>query len=155
MKRNSIIFLQAVIVLVGIGAFAFLLWEPHIEGRNAHAILFEIYFQDSFLAYAYAASIAFFVAIYQAFKLLGYIGQNKLFSPNSVKAIRIIKYCALILIGFIAAAEAYLFIIRPGDDIAGGVFIGILIAFGSIVIATAAAMFERILLHRIRIKKKN
>jgi hypothetical protein len=31
------------------------------------------------------------------------------------------------------------------DDAAGGVFVGILITFGSIVFATAAAMFERIL----------
>ena len=72
MKRSSTIFLQVVIVLIGIGALALLLWEPHIEGRNAHATLFEIYFKDPFLAYAYIASIPFFVALYQAFKLLGY-----------------------------------------------------------------------------------
>lgn len=74
MKRSSILFLQAVVVLIGIGVFVFMLWEPHIEGRNANATLFEIYFQDPFLAYAYTASIAFFVALYQVFKLLGYIG---------------------------------------------------------------------------------
>jgi hypothetical protein len=47
MKKRSLvvptIFLQAVIVLIGIGALALMLWEPHIEGRNAHATLFEIY----------------------------------------------------------------------------------------------------------------
>ena len=32
MKRSSTIFLQVVIVLIGIGALALLLWEPHIEG---------------------------------------------------------------------------------------------------------------------------
>ena len=53
MKRSSTTFLQLVIVLIGIGALALLLWEPHIEGRNAHATLFEIYFKDLFLAYAY------------------------------------------------------------------------------------------------------
>jgi hypothetical protein len=31
------------------------------------------------------------------------------------------------------------------DDRAGGGFMGILLTFGSVVIATAAAMFERIL----------
>jgi hypothetical protein len=69
MKMRSLvvptIFLQAVIVLIGIGALALMLWEPHIEGRNAHATLFEIYFNDPFLAYAYLASIPFFVALYQ------------------------------------------------------------------------------------------
>ena len=86
MKRGSILFLKAVLVLIGIGALALLLWEPHIEGRNAHATLFEIYFKDPFLAYAYIASIAFFVALYQAFKVLGYAGQNKVFSPAAVRA---------------------------------------------------------------------
>ncbi len=80
MKRCSTIFLQIVIVLIGIGALALMLWEPHTEGRNAHATLFEIYFRDPFLAYAYIASISFFVALYQAFKLLGYAGSNTVFS---------------------------------------------------------------------------
>ena len=122
MKRSSTIILQAVIMLIGIGAIAFMLWEPHIEGRNVSATFFEIYFNDPFLAYAYTGSIAFFVVLYQALKLLGYIGQDKLFSPDSLKALRIIKYCTEIIVGFIVVAEAYLFIVRPGDDIAGGVF---------------------------------
>jgi len=68
LKRSSTAFLQSVIVLIGIGALALLLWEPHIEGRNAHATPFEIYFKDPFLAYAYVASIPFFAALYQAFR---------------------------------------------------------------------------------------
>ena len=87
MKRSSTIFLQVVVVLIGIGALAIMLWEPHIEGRNAHATLFEIYFKDPFLAYAYIASIPFFVALYQAFKVLGYVRQNKTFSQATVKAL--------------------------------------------------------------------
>src|SRR5882724_6620822 len=144
MKRGSTIFLQVVIVALGIGALALMLWEPHIEGRNAHATVFEIYFKDPFLAYAYTASIAFFVALYQAFKLLGYIGQNKVFSLNSVRALRTIKYCAISIIGFVVVGEIFI-MLGNSDDRAGGVFMGILITFGSIVIATAAAMFERIL----------
>src|SRR5215213_4661719 len=88
MERGSILFLKAVLVLIGIGTLALMLWEPHIEGRNAHATLFEMYFKDPFLAYAYIVSIAFFVALYQAFKVLGYAGQNKVFSPAAVRAVR-------------------------------------------------------------------
>ena len=80
MKRTSTIFLQSVIVLIGIGALALMLWEPHIEGRNAQATVFEIYFKDPFLAYVYIGSIPFFVALYQAFRVLGYVVQNKIFS---------------------------------------------------------------------------
>jgi hypothetical protein len=154
MKKRSLvvpaIFLQAVIVLIGIGALALMLWEPHIEGRNAHATRFEIYFRDPFLAYAYLASVPFFVAIYQTFKVLGYIGQDKAFSQATVKALRTIKFCALAIIGFVVVGELFI-MLGNTDDRAGGVFIGILITFGSAVIATAAAMFERILQNAVNI----
>src|SRR6476469_10692828 len=107
MKRSSTVFLQAVIVLVGIGALALLLWEPRIEGRNAHATLFEIYFKDPFLAYAYIGSIPFFVGLYHGFKVLGYVGRNKEFSPSAVRSLRTIKYCALLLIGLVVVGEVF------------------------------------------------
>ena len=156
MKRSATIFLQGVIVFIGIGALALLLWEPHLEGRNAHATLFEIYFKDPFLAYAYTASIAFFVALYQTFKLLGYIGRNEVFSQRSVHALRTIKYCAISLVAFIAGAEVYFFLVQRGkDDIAGGVAVGLLLIFVSAVVATAAAVFERLLQSAVDIKSEN
>ncbi len=155
MKRSSTIFLQVVVVLIGIGAFALLLWEPHLEGRNAHATLFQIYFKDPFLALVYAGSIPFFIALYQAFKVLGYAGQNKVFSEPAVKALRTIKYCAIAIIGFVAVEEMFIILVIRSDDRAGGVFMGILITFGSVVIATAAAMFERILQNAVDIKSEN
>ena len=154
MKRSSTIFLQVVIVLIGIGALALMLWEPHIEGRNAHATVVEIYFKDPFLAYVYIASIPFFVALYQAFKVLGYAGQNKVFSQAAVKALRTIKFCGIAIIGFVAGAEVFI-MFHTSDDRAGGVFMGILITFGSIIIATAAAMFERVLQNAVDIKSEN
>jgi len=142
--RSSTIFLQIMVVLIGIGALALLLWEPQIEGRNAHATLLQIYFNDPFLAYAYTASIAFFVAIYQAFKVLGYARQEKLFSQASIKALRTIKFCATAIIAFVAGGEIFI-MVGNSDDRAGGVFMGILIAFGSLVIAAAARTCEGIL----------
>src|SRR6188474_3393025 len=126
MKRSSTIFLQIVIVLIGIGALALMLWEPHVEGRNAHATLFEIYFKDPFLAYAYVGSLPFFFALYQAFKVLGYFRQNMAFSAATVKALRTIKFCALAIIVFVAGAEVFI-MLHTSDDRAGGVFMGVLI----------------------------
>jgi hypothetical protein len=154
MKRGATVFLQVVIVLIGIGALAVMLWEPHIEGRNAHATLFEIYFKDPFLAYAYIASIPFFVALYQAFKLLGDAGHNRVFSQAAVKALRTIKHCGIAIIGFVAAGVIFLVFADP-EDRPAGVFMRILITFGSVVIATAAAMFERILRNAVDIKSEN
>jgi len=157
MKKSSTVFLQGVVVLIGIGALALMLWEPHLEGRNADATLFEISFKDPFLAYAYTASIAFFAALYQAFKLLGYIRQNRVFSQAAVNALRTIKYCALTLVAFILGAEGYLFVIqrKVEDDIAGGVMMGVILIFISAVVATAAAVFEKTLQNAVDIKSEN
>lgn len=154
-KRSSTLFLQAVIVLIGIGALALLLWEPQIEGVNAHATNFEIYFKDPFLALVYAGSIPFFIALYQACKVLGYAGHNKIFSEAAVRALRTIKYCALAIIGFVVAEEMFIMMNHGSDDAAGGVFMGMLITFGSIVIATAAAVFEKLLHSAVVMKSEN
>lgn len=156
MKRSSTLFLQVVIVLIGIGVLTFMLWEPHLEGRNVNATTFEIYFNDPFLAYVYLGSIAFFTVLYQAFMLLGYIGQNKVFSNNSVKALRTIKFSAIILVLFILGAEAFLILVERGeDDIAGGVMMGLILIFVSSVIATAAAVFEKLLQNAVDLKSEN
>jgi hypothetical protein len=155
MKRSSTAFLQTVIVLIGIGALALMLWEPHIEGRNAHATPFEIYFKDPFLAYVYVASIPFFAALYQAFKVLGYAGQNKIFSQPAVNALRMIKFCAVAIIGFVAVSVIFIPFEHDGDDRPAGVFMRILITCPSIVVATAAAMSERILQNAVDMKSEN
>jgi hypothetical protein len=157
MKRSSIIFLQIVIVLIGVAAVAFLLWEPQVEGVNKNRTNFEIYFQDPFLALVYAGSIPLFVALYQAIRALGYVGRNQVFSPEVVKALRIIKYCALAIIGFVVVEEIVILLMNDRDSDSPGapIFLGVLIAFPSIVVATVAAMFERILQNAVDLKSEN
>lgn len=138
------VFLQIVVVLIGIGVLAFMLLEPLHEGRNLHSTLMQVYFNDPFLAYVYIGSIPFFVALYKAFTVLGSIAHDTVFSRNSVRALRIIKYCAMSLVGLIAAPVAYLTIVRPEDDIAGGVAMGLGTMLISAVIAASAAVCERV-----------
>jgi hypothetical protein len=154
MKFGATLFLRAVLVLIGIGALALLLWEPHLEGRNAHATLFAIYFKDPFLAYAYVAAIPFFVGLYQAFKVLGYAGRNKEFSPSTLRSVRTIKYCAIAILGFVAIGEIFI-MFGDSDDRAGGVVIGAFIFFASIVVATAMAVLERALQNAVDMKSEN
>ena len=156
MKRAATIFLQVVIVIVGIGVLAALLWEPQVEGRNANATQFEIYFNDPFLAYIYLAFVPFFVGLYHAFRLLGFVRRNEIFLPRSVRAFRIIKYCAITTAVFFVGALAYIFIfVRGTDDIAGGVAMGLFIIFVSAVVAAAAAVFERILQNAVETRSEN
>lgn len=155
MKRTSIIFLQAVILLIGIVALIILIRLPLTEGRAANLDLFSIYF-DPFILYGYAASIAFFVALYKAFKLLGYIGQNKIFSSSAVKTLKSIKYCAIVLSALIVTAGLYIKISHnKDDDPAGFLAICIVATFVSVVIATAAAIFEKILQNAMDMKSEN
>jgi hypothetical protein len=143
MKSSPALFLQVAIVLIGIGVLALMLWEPHIEGRNAHATTFEIYFKDPFLAYVYVGSTPFFVALYRAFGLFGHLRQNGAFSQVTVDGLRAIKHCAIMIIGFVAVGVVFIIMFGDKDDRPAGVFMSFLITFASGVIAIAAAMFAR------------
>ena len=145
MKRSPTIFLQVVVVLIGIVALGIMIRFPLTEGRATNLDLFSIY-ADPFIIYGYVASISFFVALYQAFKLLGYIGQNKVFPLHSVRAVRTIRYCAIILSASIIMAGLYIRIFHATDDDPAGFLATCIVAtFISIVVATAAAVFERVL----------
>jgi len=155
MKRISIIFLQAVIVLISIVALVILIRFPLTEGRAINLDLFSIY-SDPFILYGYAASIAFFVALYKAFKLLGYIRQNRLFSLNSIRTLKSIKYCAIILSILIVMAGIYIKIFHnKDDDPAGFLAMCIVTTFICIVVATAVAVLEKILQNAIDMKSEN
>ena len=154
MLRGSILFLKVVLVLAGLGALALLLWEPHIEGRNAHATIFEIYFNDPFLAYAYIASIPFFVGLHQAYKLLESVSRDTIFTPAAIRALRTIRHCAMAIVGFVAVGEIFI-LLGDSDDRAGGVFMGILIAFLAIVVAATMVVLERVLQDAVAIRSGN
>lgn len=155
MKRISILFLQAVVLLIGIVALTVFIRFPLTEGRAQNLDLFSIYF-DPFIMYTYASSIAFFVALYKTFKLLGYIRQNKLFSPNSVKTLKSIKYCAIILSILIAAAGIYVRLFHnKDDDPAGFLAMCVVFTFIFIAIATAVAVLEEILRNAVVMKTEN
>jgi small-conductance mechanosensitive channel len=150
MSRSSARFLQGVVMLVGLAALAFLLGEPHLEGRNAHATLFEIYFKDPFLAYVYAGSIPFFLALYRAFRLLGDVSRTGHFSSAIVNALRTIQVCALVVIGFIAGAAVIILLTGEGEDRPAGIFMTLLAASGAGAIALAATLLARNLQARLR-----
>ena len=156
MKKGSTLFLKTVILLIAIGALAGMIRFPQTEGRATNLDLISIY-TDPFIIYGYIASIPFFVALYQAFKLLGYVDKNRIFSQAAVKAVRNVKYCAITIVVFIMGAEAFLFIVErsKSDDPAGGVAMGIFITFISIVIATAAAVFQKLLQNAVDLKTEN
>jgi Protein of unknown function (DUF2975) len=111
-----------------------------------------------FLALVYVGFIPFFFAIYQAFKVMRYVGRNKVFSPEVVGGLRTIKYCAIAIIGFVIVEEIIILLMNDRDSEDRGAplfFVGILIAFPAIVVAVVAAMFERIMQNAVELKSES
>jgi hypothetical protein len=154
MKRGSTSFLKIVILLIGIGVLAGMLRFPQTEGRAANLDLVSIY-ADPFILYIYLASTPFFVGLYQAFKLLNLIDANKAFSQAAINTLRNIKLASLSLIGFIASALLYIRFAANGDDPAGPTALGIIVSFAVAVIATAAAVFQKLLQNAVDLKSEN
>lgn len=154
MKRSSTLFLKTVLVLIAIGVAVGLLWFPQTEGAAKNLDLVSIY-TNPFTIFIYIGSISFFVGLYQAFKLLTFIEANKAFSQGAVDALKIIKLASLSLIGFIALALLYIRFFAHGDDPAGPAMLGLIASFAVAVIATAAAVFQKLFQNAVDIKSEN
>lgn len=143
LKRNAALLLQGGVVLLGLGMLGLMLWEPHLEGRNAHATTFEIYFKDPFLAYVYAGSLPFFMALHQAFGLFGHVREKGTFSQVTLDALHAIKRCAMALLGFVAGGVIIILICGDRDDRPAGIFMSALVALAAGGIAIVAAKCAR------------
>jgi len=143
MKRTTLIFLQSLIIIFGIVILSFLIRVPLTEGRAVNLDLYQIY-ADPFILFGYIASIPFFVALYKSFKILGYYGQNKIFSLIAVRELKIIKYCAILFSIFILSAGIFIILFHNvEDDPAGFISLCILTTFLSIVVAGIAGVLEK------------
>jgi len=155
MKKASILFLQGVILLIGIVAIVILIRFPSTEGRAQHLDIFSIY-TDPFILYGYATSMPFFIALYNTLKLLRLIGQNNAFSLNAVMTLRRIKYCAIVLSILIVIAGVYIRIFHnKDDDPAGFLALCILTTFITLIVFTAVSVFEKIVRNGVDIKSEN
>lgn len=153
-KRGSTLFLKIVILLIGIAVLAALIWFPQTEGRAKDLDLMSIYL-NPFIAYIYLSSIPFFVALFQAIHLLGFIEKNHIFSQAAVKAARNIKICAAAIVCLLIVAMGWVRLTSGDDDPAGAIALGIVMTFASIVIATAAAVLQKVLQTAVDIKSEN
>lgn len=155
MNRGATFFLKAVLVIIAVGVLAALLIFPHFEGRNRNADFFTVYFKDAFLAYVYLTFIPFFGAFVQAFKLLGHIEKNKVFSAAAVRCLRNIKFCAMLFALFFAGILPLIFRFAQDDDAPGVVLIAFVVMFAAFVVATAAGLFQALLQKAVDLKSEN
>jgi hypothetical protein len=155
MKRGSTHFLRAALFLIGLGVIALCVSLPTMwkGGSEEYPVASNALF--FIMIGLEITAIPFFIALWQTFKLLGYIDQNKAFSDLSVKALRNIKYCAIVIAVLYFGAVPFLFPIAEADDSPGLVLIGVVMACVPIVVAVFAAVLQKLLQSALDIKSEN
>ena len=143
-------FLKGVLVVLALGVLALCIFVwPSIIGH------IDLGGYDPILIGMYVPAIPFFIALYQAYKLLNLIDGNNAFSQMSVKALKNIKYCGIAISLLYAAGMPLIFRVADKDDAPGAVLIGLVIVFASIVVAVFAAVLEKLIQSGLDIKQEN
>ncbi|WP_079527717.1 DUF2975 domain-containing protein [Halobacillus hunanensis] len=156
MKRGSTLFLKTAVILIGIPILALcIFFVPGIANYAAELYPDMAYINELVLIDVYAAVIPFYFALYQAFKLLGYIDKHEAFSELSVKALKNIKLCAITISLLYVAGMPLFYLIAERDDAPGLIVLGMIIIFASLVIAVFAALLQKLLENAIDIKSEN
>ncbi|RXT07110.1 DUF2975 domain-containing protein [Ammoniphilus sp. CFH 90114] len=156
MERSTTLFLKIAVFLMGIPVLALCLFlVPEIGNFTAVLYPDAAYLKYFVFAVMYGAAIPFYFALFQAFKLLTFIDQNKAFSVRSVKSLKRIKNCAITISGLYVAGMPLFYLIAERDDAPGIILIGLVLIFASMVIAVFAAVLQRLLQEAINIKSEN
>lgn len=153
MKRETL-FLRLAVILIGLPVLALCIFGLFQLSNNpanpeyAH-MLYPI------VIGIYLSAIPFYIALYNAFRLLSYIDEEKAFSQISVKALKNIKYCAITISVLYVVLMPFVFFVAEKDDAPGLIIFGMVPVFASIVIAVFAAVLQKLLKNAIDIKAEN
>jgi len=147
--RASTLFLRATVLLIGVAVLALC------------AYMLPVFTDDDIADHRplaigmYMAAVPFYIALFQTMKLLHLIDTNKAFSTRSIRALGYIKYCAVAIAALYVVATPFLYPIAEEEDAPGVLLFGMIIAFASIVVATFAAVLQKLLQNAIAIKSEN
>lgn len=153
MKRETL-FLKAAVCVIGAPVLALCIFAlPRIASETdadyPKSVVLPI------VIGLYAAAIPFYLVLFQAFKLLGYIDKDKAFSELSVVALKRIKYCAVAVGVLLAACLPFIYRVADRDDAPGMILMWAALAGAPLVIAVFAAVLEKLLRRAIDIKSEN
>ncbi len=156
MNRGSTIFLKVVIYLIGLTVLLLcVLWLPWIaiEASQSNSAIASLLYPV--LIGMYVAAIPFFIALYQALRLLHFIDKDNAFSESSVRALRNIKFCAVTISVVYLVVMPFFYFIGERDDAPGAIVIGLVFVFSSLVIAVFSAVLQQLLKNAIELKSEN
>lgn len=156
MKRGTTFFLKGTIFLIGIPVL--FLCIGLVPALAAFSTV--LYPEMPYMRYLigidlYGASICYFIALFQAFRLLNFIDGKDAFSQRSVQALKSIKRCAIAISALFAAGMPMYYLIAEKDGAPGMILMGLMIIFASAVIAVFAAVLQKLLHEAIVLKSEN
>jgi hypothetical protein len=156
MKHSSTLVLRIVILCLGVPVLALCIFVyPIITLRGSEILPEFAYLRFPYLFALYMASILYFYALYQGFKLLNYIDLNKAFSDLSVKALKNIKNSALLISLILFTFMPIVFHVAQMDDAPGLILFGAAFMCIPLVVSVFAALLEKLLNEAIQIKIEN
>lgn len=153
MKQETL-FLKAAVFFMGFPVLALsilgLPWLANNPVNPAYAhMLYPV------LVGLYVSVIPFYIALYQAFKLLTYIDGNKAFSELSVTALKNIRNSAIAFSSLYVAMLPFVYLLAEKEDAPGLIIIGMAPIFASTVITVFAAVLQKLLKNAIDIQTEN
>ncbi|HEY1037023.1 MAG TPA: DUF2975 domain-containing protein [Candidatus Paceibacterota bacterium] len=156
MKKGSTWILRGAILVMGLIVLALCVFAlPNIW--NGGSAEFPAASMSVFLIVIglYATAIPFYVALWQTLKLVGLIDRNEAFSELSVRALRNIKRCGMVISTLYIGGVPLLYPIAEVDDAPGLLLFGAIIACAPVVVTIFAALLERLLTDAITFKSEN
>ncbi|PEJ60523.1 MULTISPECIES: DUF2975 domain-containing protein [unclassified Bacillus (in: firmicutes)] len=156
MKKATTLFLKIAVIFIGIPVLALCVFlVPKFANFAGDLYPNLTYMKSLVLIDIYAATIPFYFALYQAFKLLGYIDKSQAFSELSVEALKKIKYCAITISALYLLGMPLYYLMAKKIDPPSVMPMDFVIIFASMVIAVFAAVLQKLLQEAINIKSEN
>lgn len=156
MHKLPTIFLRAVIAIMGFAVIiicALILPYQSMEWAKTYPDV--AYLQYPILTGLLGTLVPFLIAIYHAINILQYIDEDKPFSKKTIKSVRTIKFCALVISGIYLSAMPIIIYMANQDDAPGLAVIGLFFALAPFVIAVFAEVMQRLLSRALELKSEN
>ncbi len=154
--RVTTLFLKMVILFIGIAVLAFCAFMiPYLATAGIRDVPeFALVFYPALAGFALSA-LPFFFALFQAFILLRLIDQNNAFSLASMKALGLIKFSAIVMSMCYMLCLPMAFVFADLDDAPGVIVIATAIACSPLVVATFAAVLQKLVGSAAALKTEN
>nr|WP_156505916.1 DUF2975 domain-containing protein [Bacillus sp. SJS] len=153
-KQYKITFLKITIFIIGLTILSLCIFLLPNLARDAAVMDPEnAYLKIPVLMGLYLTAIPFFLALYQALKILNYIKRKDAFTDLSVISLGYVRNCAIAIIVLYVIGMIMLTVLNALHP--GIALLGIVIIFASLVIAVFSAILQELLRNAIQLKSEN